>query len=234
MTDHLTTLREMRERALAGGGPERVADQKRRARAPPGSGSPSSSTRARSRRSAPSPPTTAPTSAWRTSASPGTGRVRVREDHGRRVAVFAHDFTVLAAPSPPCSRRRSAGCRTSPSRAGSPHRPQRLGRGPHPGGRAQPRRVRGGLHAQRPRLRGHPQISVVLGALRGRAAYSPALTDFVIMPAHELDVSSPGRRHQGGDRRGRERPRPRGQPRPQQPERVAQLQAESEGQASSS
>ena len=27
MTDHLTKLREMREVALAGGGPERVADQ---------------------------------------------------------------------------------------------------------------------------------------------------------------------------------------------------------------
>ena len=96
MTDHLTKLREMREVALAGGGPERVADQKAK-----GKGT------ARERLSflldegsfqeigalATHDCTDFGMAEKR---FPGDGVVcGFGKINGRRVAVFAHDFTVL-------------------------------------------------------------------------------------------------------------------------------------------
>ena len=50
-----------------------------------------------------------------------------------------------------------------------------------------------------------PQISIICGPCAGGAAYSPALTDFIIQTQQARRCSLPGPGHQAGDRRRRER-----------------------------
>ena len=170
MTDHLTRLREMREIALAGGGPERVADQKAK-----GKGT------ARERLSLPARRGLLPGDRrprhprlhrlrhGREALPRRRGRLRVRQDQrpaGRRLRPRLHRprrlllrravAEDLPAPGPGARERDPA------------DRPQRLGRRAHPGGRPQPGRLRRGVHAQRAVLRGHPADLGRARALRGR------------------------------------------------------------------
>ncbi len=222
MTDHLTKLREMREVALAGGGPERVADQKAK-----GKGT------ARERLSflldegsfqeigalATHDCTDFGMAEKR---FPGDGVVcGFGKINGRRVAVFAHDFTVLGGSFSAVQSQKICRLQDLALESGIPL----IGLNDSGGARIQ-EGVRslaayGEVFTRNVLASGViPQISVGARALRGRRgvlAGPHRLRDHGAR--HELDVHHRAGRHQGGDRRGRDRPRPRRQPRPQQPQR---------------
>ncbi len=107
----------------------------------------------------------------------GTGTI-----HGRTVAVYAQDFSTFGGFARRGRRRQDhQGHGAGAAQRHPDHRHPRLGRSPHPGGRRRPRQVRRDLPPEHRGIRGHPQISIIMGPAAGGAVYSPALTDFVIM-----------------------------------------------------
>ena len=99
----------------------------------------------------------------------GYGRI-----DGRLVYVFAQDFTVFGGSlsrdqRPEDLQGDGPGAEDGRAR----HRPQRLGRRAHPGGRGQPRRLRRHLPAQHARLRRGAADLRHHGPLRGRRGLQP-------------------------------------------------------------
>jgi acetyl-CoA carboxylase carboxyltransferase component len=137
MSDHLATLREKRRKALEGGGPKRIEAQHAKGKLT-----------ARERLSDPArrgsfqelgawPPTTTPTSAWTDKRFPGDGVITgFGKIHGRRVAVYAQDFTVLGGSFSEVQSQKISRIQDLALESGIPiDRAQRLRRRPRPGGR---------------------------------------------------------------------------------------------------
>ena len=156
--------------------------------------------------------TGATTSAWRTQKVLGDGVVTGHGlVDGREVFVFAQDFTVFGgslsgAYAPEDLQGDGPGDEGRQAR----HRPQRLGRRPHPGGGRVARRLRRHLPAQHPRQRRRPADQLHHGALRrGRRVLARHHRLHPDGRGHELHVHHRARRHQGGDARGGHEGRPR-------------------------
>src|SRR5512134_831280 len=183
MGDHLTRLRDMRERDLAGGDPERVAVQKAK-----GKGT------ARERLSY-----LLDEGSFQEIGALATHDVRdfgmaekrypgdgvvcgFGKINGRRVAVFAHDFTVLGGSFSAVQSQKICRLQDLALESGIPL----LGLNDSGGARIQ-EGVRslaayGEVFTRNVLASGViPQISVIMGPCAGGAVYSPALTDFVIM-----------------------------------------------------
>jgi acetyl-CoA carboxylase carboxyltransferase component len=183
MRDHLDRLRTMRERALQGGGPERVVQQHQR-----------SKLTARERLGllldegsfqelgtlATHQITTFGMAEQR---YPGDGVVTgFGKINGRRVAVFAQDFTVLGGSFSEVQAQKICRIQDIALESGIPL----IGLNDSGGARIQ-EGVRslaayGEVFVRNVLASGViPQISLILGPCAGGAVYSPALTDFVIM-----------------------------------------------------
>ena len=77
--------------------------------------------------------------------------------------------------------------------AGAGRRVRLLGRRAHAGGRGRARRLRPDLHSDRRAVRRVPQISIITGVSAGGGAYSPALTDWVVMTEESsMFLTGPG------------------------------------------
>src|SRR5512136_2387311 len=183
MSDYLTTLRELREKALKGGGPKRIEQQHERGKLT-----------ARERLSllldegsfqefgalATHNITDFGMAEHR---YPGDGIVTgLGKINGRRVAVFAQDFTVMGGSFSEVQSHKICRIQDVALESGIPL----VGLNDSGGARIQ-EGVRSlaayGEVFQRNVLASGvvPQISVILGPCAGGAVYSPALTDFVIM-----------------------------------------------------
>jgi acetyl-CoA carboxylase carboxyltransferase component len=183
MNRHLTRLREMRERALAGGGPARVNDQRMRGKL-----------LARERLAllldAGSFQEIGALATHNCSdfgmaeqRYPGDGVVAgFGKINGRRVGVFAHDFTVLGGSLSVVQSQKICRVHDLAIESGIPL----VGLNDSGGARIQ-EGVRslaayGEMFTRNVLASGViPQISLILGPCAGGAVYSPALTDFVIM-----------------------------------------------------
>ena len=123
---------------------------------------------------------------------------------GRRVAVFAQDFTVLGGSFSEVQSHKICRIQDLALQSGIPL----IGLNDSGGARIQ-EGVRslaayGEVFVRNVMASGViPQISVIMGPCAGGAVYSPALTDFVIMAERQLHVPHRPRRDQGGHRRGR-------------------------------
>jgi acetyl-CoA carboxylase carboxyltransferase component len=183
MTDHLTPLREMRQRALAAGGVARIEEQHAKGKLT-----------ARERLSllldagsfqelgalATHDGTEFGLERHR---YPGDGVVTgFGKVNGRRVAVFAHDFTVLGGSFSTVQAQKICRIQDLALESGIPI----IGLNDSGGARIQ-EGVRslagyGEVFTRNVLASGVvPQISLVLGPCAGGAVYSPALTDFVVM-----------------------------------------------------
>ena len=102
---------------------------------------------------------------------------------GRPVFCYAQDSSYAGGSLGAGPRRHDrprAGAGRSRPRAGG--RVRLLGRRPHAGGRGRARRLRADLPPDRRSCPGGcPQISIITGVSAGGGAYSPALTDWVVM-----------------------------------------------------
>lgn len=186
MTDHLATLREMRAQALQGGGAERIAQQHARGKLT-----------ARERLAllldegsfqelgalATHNVTDFGMAEQR---YPGDGVVTgFGKINGRRVAVFAQDFTVLGGSFSEVQSNKICRIQDLALESGIPL----IGLNDSGGARIQ-EGVRslaayGEMFTRNVLASGViPQISVMLGPCAGGSVYSPALTDFVIMTRH--------------------------------------------------
>jgi acetyl-CoA carboxylase carboxyltransferase component len=183
MTDHLAKLREMRDTALAGGGGQRVADQHARGKLT-----------ARERlallldegsfQEIGALATHDCADFGMTERRyPGDGVVAgFGKISGRRVAVFAHDFTVLGGSFSVVQSQKICRLQDLALESGIPL----VGVNDSGGARIQ-EGVRslaayGEVFTRNVLSSGViPQISVILGPCAGGAVYSPALTDFVVM-----------------------------------------------------
>ena len=222
MNGDLARLREMREQALAGGGPRRIDEQHERGKMT-----------ARERLALLLDEgsfqeigalATHNCSDFGMAAQryPGDGVVAgFGKINGRRVAVFAHDFTVLGGSLSVVQSQKICRVHDLAMESGIPL----IGLNDSGGARIQ-EGVRslaayGEMFTRNVLASGViPQISVILGPCAGGAVYSPALTDFVIMTEqHQLHVHHRAGGDQGGDRRAGERRRPRRPGGAQQPER---------------
>ena len=139
------------------------------------------------------------------SAIPGDGIVTgFGKINGRRVAVFAQDFTVLGGSFSEVQAQKICRIQDLALESGIPL----IGLNDSGGARIQ-EGVRslaayGEVFVRNVMASGViPQISLIMGPCAGGAVYSPALTDFVIMAGGELHVPDRPRRDQGGHRRGR-------------------------------
>jgi acetyl-CoA carboxylase carboxyltransferase component len=183
MSDQLARLREMRERALAGGGAQRIADQHAKGKLT-----------ARERLSmlldegsfqeigalATHDLTEFGMERHR---HPGDGVVAgFGKIQGRRIAVFAHDFTILGGSFSTVQSQKICRIQDLALASGIPI----VGLNDSGGARIQ-EGVRslaayGEVFTRNVLASGViPQISLVLGPCAGGAVYSPALTDFVVM-----------------------------------------------------
>lgn len=183
MQDHLAKLREMREQALLGGGPDRVQQQHERGKLT-----------ARERLAllldegsfqelgalATHNITEFDMASRR---YPGDGVVAgFGKINGRRVAVFAHDFSVLGGSFSEVQSNKICRIQDLALESGIPL----IGLNDSGGARIQ-EGVRslaayGEVFTRNVLASGViPQISVILGPCAGGSVYSPALTDFVIM-----------------------------------------------------
>jgi acetyl-CoA carboxylase carboxyltransferase component len=183
MTDHLAQLRAMRERAFQGGGPERIAQQHHRGKLT-----------ARERLAQ-----LLDTGSFQELGALAThnvtdfglGNQRFPGDgvvtgfgaiNGRRVAVFAQDFTVLGGSFSEVQAHKICRVQDLALESGIPL----IGLNDSGGARIQ-EGVRslaayGEVFVRNVLASGViPQISVILGPCAGGAVYSPALTDFVLM-----------------------------------------------------
>jgi len=183
MPDDLAILREMREKALQGGGPRRIGDQHDKGKLT-----------ARERLSLLlDPGSFQEIGALATHDCTDFGMAEQRypgdgivcgfgKINGRRVAIFAHDFTVLGGSFSSVQSQKICRLQDLALESGIPL----LGLNDSGGARIQ-EGVRslaayGEVFTRNVLASGViPQISVVLGPCAGGAAYSPALTDFVIM-----------------------------------------------------
>lgn len=183
MNGDLAKLRDMREQALAGGGPARVEEQRRRGKLT-----------ARERLALLLDEgsfqeigalATHNCSDFGMAARrvPGDGVVAgFGKINGRRVAVFAHDFTVLGGSLSVVQSQKICRVHDLAMESGIPL----IGLNDSGGARIQ-EGVRslaayGEMFTRNVMASGViPQISVILGPCAGGAVYSPALTDFVIM-----------------------------------------------------
>jgi starch synthase len=162
-----------------------------------------------------------PTSAWHDQEDPGRRR-------GHRLR---HTSTAAWSTSSPRTSRSSAAASRGPTpedlqdhgprheerRAG--HRPQRLRRRAHPGGRGLARWLRRHLPAQHAGLRRRPPDLGDHGPCAGRRGLLPAITDFILMVegTSYMFVTGPGRHQDRHPRRGDEGgPRRRRDPRRQE------------------
>jgi len=183
MNGDLARLREMREKALAGGGPRRIDEQHKRGKMT-----------ARERLALLLDEgsfqeigalATHNCSDFGMAAQryPGDGVVAgFGKINGRRVAVFAHDFTVLGGSLSVVQSQKICRVHDLAMESGIPL----IGLNDSGGARIQ-EGVRslaayGEMFTRNVLASGViPQISVILGPCAGGAVYSPALTDFVIM-----------------------------------------------------
>lgn len=183
MTDHLATLRQMRERAVQGGGSKRIEQQHARGKLT-----------ARERLSLLlDEGSFQELGALATHNStdfgidkhryPGDGIVTgFGKVNGRRVAVFAQDFTVLGGSFSEVQSNKISRIQDLALESGIPL----IGLNDSGGARIQ-EGVRslaayGEVFVRNVLASGViPQISLILGPCAGGAVYSPALTDFVIM-----------------------------------------------------
>ena len=183
VTDHLDTLRSMRTRALEGGGPERIAAQHARGKLT-----------ARERLAlllddgsfqemgalATHDETEFGLADQR---YPGDGVVAgFGKINGRRVAVFAQDFTVLGGSFSKVQSNKISRIQDLALESGVPL----IGLNDSGGARIQEGvaslAAYGEVFVRNVLASGViPQISLILGPCAGGAVYSPALTDFVIM-----------------------------------------------------
>jgi acetyl-CoA carboxylase carboxyltransferase component len=183
MSDYLTTLRELRERALMGGGPRRIQQQHERGKLT-----------ARERLAlllddgsfqefGALATHNITDFGMADQRYPGDGIVTgLGKINGRRVAVFAQDFTVMGGSFSEVQSHKICRIQNLALESGIPL----IGLNDSGGARIQ-EGVRSlaayGEVFQRNVLASGvvPQISVMLGPCAGGAVYSPALTDFVIM-----------------------------------------------------
>jgi acetyl-CoA carboxylase carboxyltransferase component len=184
--DKLTELRELRERAVLGGGPQRVADQhakgKMTARERLGllldEGSFQELGALATHNSV--------DFGLADRRTPGDGVVcGFGKIGGRRVAVFAHDFTVLGGSFSAVQSQKICRITDLAMESGIPL----VGLNDSGGARIQEGVLSlaayGEVFTRNVLASGViPQISVILGPCAGGAVYSPALTDFVIMTRH--------------------------------------------------
>ena len=183
MSDYLTTLRELREKALRGGGPKRIEQQHDRGKLT-----------ARERLAHLLDEESFQefgALATHNITDFGMGEQRYPGDgivtglgkiNGRRVAVFAQDFTVMGGSFSEVQSHKICRIQDVALESGIPL----IGLNDSGGARIQEgvRSLAGyGEVFQRNVLASGviPQISVMLGPCAGGAVYSPALTDFVIM-----------------------------------------------------
>jgi acetyl-CoA carboxylase carboxyltransferase component len=183
MSDQLTQLREMREKALAGGGPERVAEQRRRGKLTARERLALLLDEASFQEIGALATHNNPDFGMSAHRVPGDGVVAgFGKVNGRRVAVFAHDFTVLGGSLSVVQSQKICRVHDLAIESGIPI----IGLNDSGGARIQ-EGVRslaayGEMFTRNVLASGViPQISVVLGPCAGGAVYSPALTDFVIM-----------------------------------------------------
>jgi len=183
MNNHLRTLQEMRKRALEGGGPERIAQQHARGKLT-----------ARERLDVLLDPDSFQELGALATHNvtdfgmaerryPGDGVVTgFGTVNGRRVAVFAQDFTVLGGSFSEMQAKKIGRIQDVALESGIPL----IGLYDSGGARIQ-EGVRslaafGELFARHVLASGViPQISVIMGPSAGGSVYSPALTDFIIM-----------------------------------------------------
>jgi acetyl-CoA carboxylase carboxyltransferase component len=183
MADQIDTLRTMRERGLAGGGPRRVDEQRARGKM-----------LARERLAllldehsfqeiGALATHTCTDFGMADQRYPGDGIVcGFGKINGRRVAVFAHDFTVLGGSFSQVQSQKICRIQDLAIESGIPL----IGLNDSGGARIQ-EGVRslaayGEVFTRNVLASGViPQISVIMGPCAGGAVYSPALTDFVIM-----------------------------------------------------
>ena len=183
MNTHLARLREMRERAVAGGGQKRIDEQHRRGKLT-----------ARERLAllldegsfqeiGALATHNCTDFGMADERYPGDGVVAgFGKINGRRVAVFAHDFTVLGGSLSVVQSQKICRIHDLAMESGIPL----IGLNDSGGARIQ-EGVRslaayGEMFTRNVLASGViPQISVILGPCAGGAVYSPALTDFVIM-----------------------------------------------------
>jgi len=183
MSDYLTTLRELREKALRGGGPKRIEQQHERGKLT-----------ARERLAllldegsfqefGALATHNITDFGMADQRYPGDGIVTgLGKINGRRVAVFAQDFTVMGGSFSEVQSHKICRIQDMALESGIPL----IGLNDSGGARIQ-EGVRSlaayGEVFQRNVLASGvvPQISVMLGPCAGGAVYSPALTDFVIM-----------------------------------------------------
>jgi acetyl-CoA carboxylase carboxyltransferase component len=183
MNADLARLREMREKALAGGGPERIEEQHKR-----------NKLTARERLGllldegsfqeiGALATHNCSDFGMEKQRYPGDGVVAgFGKINGRRVAVFAHDFTVLGGSLSVVQSQKICRIHDLAMESGIPL----IGLNDSGGARIQ-EGVRslaayGEMFTRNVLASGViPQISVILGPCAGGAVYSPALTDFVIM-----------------------------------------------------
>ena len=199
-------LDEMNARARSrAAAPSASRSSTRPASSPRASASTCCSTRAPSSSSTASSRTAAPTSAWRsrrssaTASSPATApSTAARSSSSRRTSPSSAARSRARTPQKICKVMDLA------MKVGAPgHRPQRLGRRAHPGGRRVARRLRRHLPAQHARVRRRPADQRDHGPVRGRRGVLAG--DHRLHPdgrGHELHVHHRPRRHQDGDARG--------------------------------
>jgi len=179
----LTQLREMREKALAGGGPKRVEDQRKRGKLTARERLALLLDEASFQEIGALATHDCTDFGMESQRYPGDGVIAgFGKVNGRRVAVFAHDFTVLGGSLSVVQSQKICRVHDVAMESGIPI----IGLNDSGGARIQ-EGVRslaayGEMFTRNVLASGViPQISVVLGPCAGGAVYSPALTDFVIM-----------------------------------------------------
>ena len=173
--DSTTTIRsprleEMEARPRSAAARRASTSSTRPASSPRASASSCCSTPAASSSSTSSSPTAAPTSAWQEQKILGDGVVTgYGTVDGRQVFVFAQDFTVFGGSLSGAYAQKICKVMDLAMKVGAPgHRPQRLGRRAHPGGRRVARRLRRHLPAQHAGARRRPADQRDHGPVRGR------------------------------------------------------------------
>lgn len=183
MDDHLQTLRELRERALAGGGTERIDAQHAKGKLTARERLAILLDEASFQELGALATHNTTEFGMADKKVPGDGIITgFGKIHGRRVAVFAQDFTVLGGSFSEVQSQKIRRIQDLAIHSGIPL----IGLNDSGGARVQ-EGVRslaayGEVFVRNVQASGSiPQISLILGPCAGGAVYSPALTDFTIM-----------------------------------------------------